>query len=266
MLQTMEGVKHLIYFFGLLLFQDVYCNTVSFLEDGKIVGGYKTTISQYPYQVLVLMQVDKQMYQCGGSIISKQVILTAAHCLYQIDKAFVRAGLTNQGEKQPFMGVKNFTCHPNYNPNTTDYDVGLIELTEPLVLDGFTKKTIRLTKSGTQIPPGTKLTLTGWGTTSEGGAVSDNLETVEVSMTSDTECRKVYGDTVTERMFCAGVPDGGKDSCQGDSGGPVVLSSSKIQVGIVSHGYGCARPGVPGVYTNVASPGIRDWIQRLTGI
>ncbi|VVC91714.1 unnamed protein product [Leptidea sinapis] len=87
----MEGVKHLIYFFGLLLFQDVYCNTVSFLEDGKIVGGYKTTISQYPYQVLVLMQVDKQMYQCGGSIISKQVILTAAHY-----KAFVRAGLTNQ--------------------------------------------------------------------------------------------------------------------------------------------------------------------------
>jgi len=53
-------------------------------------------------------------------------------------------------------------------------------------------------------------------------------------------------------MFCAGLTAGGKDSCQGDSGGPIV-SSSKVLIGTVSWGEGCAAANSPGVYARVAS-------------
>lgn len=49
-------------------------------------------------------------------------------------------------------------------------------------------------------------------------------------------------------MFCAGTL--GKDSCKGDSGGPVVLNGK--QIGVVSFGYGCAKPKFYGIYTKVA--------------
>ncbi|WP_414731049.1 trypsin-like serine protease, partial [Vibrio vulnificus] len=74
---------------------------------------------------------------------------------------------------------------------------------------------------------------------------------VDVPVVSNDECRRAYR-SLTNRMFCAGVPQGGKDACQGDSGGPAVIKPDGIQVGVVSYGIGCARKGYPGVYTNVA--------------
>jgi len=51
-------------------------------------------------------------------------------------------------------------------------------------------------------------------------------------------------------MFCAGLTEGGKDACEGDSGGPIV-DNSKVLIGIVSWGVGCAEPATPGVYSRV---------------
>jgi len=66
-------------------------------------------------------------------------------------------------------------------------------------------------------------------------------------------------------MFCAGEPQGGKDSCQGDSGGPVTYydstTNSFIEVGLVSWGNGCAEAGYPGVYSRISS--YINWISTL---
>ena len=94
----------------------------------------------------------------------------------------------------------------------------------------------------------------GHGTTSSGGAASNNLLRVEVSYVTTSECTSTYsydnGD-ITGNMMCA--TDGGKDSCQGDSGGPLYDEVANTLVGIVSWGIGCADPSFPGVYSRVSA-------------
>lgn len=106
-------------------------------------------------------------------------------------------------------------------------------------------------------------TVTGWGTKTENGGVASVLNVVNVPILDHNSCENAYGKgKITSRMLCAGFTSGGKDACQGDSGGPLALGN--VLVGIVSWGYGCARPDYPGVYTNVAS--VRGYIREITGI
>ncbi|GLH05764.1 Trypsin-7 [Gryllus bimaculatus] len=102
---------------------------------------------------------------------------------------------------------------------------------------------------------GARAVAAGWGTTSQGGAVSPVLREVEVPVMSNDECRRTgYGARrITDNMLCAGYPEGRKDSCQGDSGGPLHVPMDKLMciAGVVSWGDGCARPNYPGVYTRV---------------
>ena len=83
---------------------------------------------------------------------------------------------------------------------------------------------------------------------------------------SREECRKMYATiNVTENMMCAGHREGGKDACGGDSGGPLVCRDAETrwwQYGVVSFGDGCARPGYPGIYTDVFK--FLPWITEKT--
>lgn len=87
---------------------------------------------------------------------------------------------------------------------------------------------------------------------------------VSVPIVSKSECGDAYKymNEITDRMLCAGYTSGGKDACQGDSGGP--LTGDGILYGLVSWGYGCAKPNYPGVYTNVAN--LRSWIKAHSGV
>ena len=107
------------------------------------------------------------------------------------------------------------------------------------------------------------MTVVGNGNTEEGGDQSDVLLEADVPAVSTDACNGPYnGDIVDEVMFCAGGK--GKDSCQGDSGGPIVIKhgNAHSQVGVVSWGEGCNRPGIPGVYARVSS--VMSWIAHVT--
>ena len=111
---------------------------------------------------------------------------------------------------------------------------------------------------------GTAVVVTGWGTLSAGGQSPSQLQQVQVNIVGHQECNGNYRAVggVTDRMICAGVPQGGKDACQRDSGGP--LGAYGRLVGVVSWGIGCARQEYPGVYSDVAN--LRNWVQAVTGI
>lgn len=91
------------------------------------------------------------------------------------------------------------------------------------------------------------------------GQLSHELIALNVPIVSNTICESVYKPSPSK--MCAGFMEGKKDACVGDSGGPLALDGTLV--GIVSYGFGCAVPGEPGVYTNVAV--VHEWIEKIVG-
>merc|ERR1711997_649070 len=149
-------------------------------------------------------------------------------------------------------------------PRPLFHDACLLKMKEPFEWTEFVQP-IALPAVMQDTAAGSMVTVTGWGTTSEGALGLPNvLHKVSVPVVSDEDCNASYGASgyaVADSMICAGLPEGGKDSCQGDSGGPFFSNESpetRELLGIVSWGIGCARAGYPGVYTEVSH--FVEWI------
>ena len=152
--------------------------------------------------------------------------------------------------------------HEDYHAFTTSNDLSLLQFSSPLTFNDFVQP-IALPEAG-HTATGDCI-VSGWGTLTEGGNTPTVLMKVTVPVVTDEECRDAYGESkVEDSMICAGLTEGGKDSCQGDSGGPFVCSDtgSSYLAGVVSWGYGCARPAYPGVYAEVSY--FVDWIMTNT--
>ncbi|XP_075763037.1 trypsin-like [Pelodiscus sinensis] len=232
------------------------------LQGGeRIVPGGKPCIpGSRPYQVAL---VKDGHIHCGGSLVEKKWVLTAAHCNKDLGSVRVHLGdydlQTYEGTEQ-FRRVKNIIVHPEYNRRPRDNDFMLLELDEPAELNSNVK-TIGL---ATQCPaPGTKCTVSGWGTvTTPELKLTPILQCADIYSISEDRCKESYKDLITENMLCAGVEEGGRSSCEGDSGGPLVCNG--MLHGVVSWGTAvCAQRGYPGVYANVckAVQWVRDTIR-----
>ncbi|XP_046967303.1 trypsin-1-like [Vanessa cardui] len=238
----------------------------------RIVGGYETKKLEIPW-IVVLMYNGR--FYCGGSMINDLYVLTAAHCTsgFRKEKMSVRflehdRSVANE-TKTIDRKVAAIIRHLRYDPGTYDNDIALLKLDKRVDLSTALKsarvdeveedqdtgiRPVCLPAAGDSYSNYTGL-VAGWGTTEEGGSVSNTLQEVRVPIISNAECRKTaYKQRITENMLCAGEEQGGRDACQGDSGGPlhVINSNDKYQiVGVVSWGEGCARPNRPGVYSRV---------------
>ncbi|CAG2122161.1 unnamed protein product, partial [Medioppia subpectinata] len=152
-----------------------------------------------------------------------------------------------------------------YNTQTIDNDIAIIQLSRRLVLGRLNSGSICLPTKSNRLSVGDALTVMGWGVT-DTATHSSLLRTVNIPMISLNKCRKQYKHLpkvykITDNMICAGFASGGKDACSGDSGGPLVKcfdGNTYVLMGIVSKGFGCGRPEKAGVYTNVAN--YVDWI------
>nr|AAB69653.1 trypsinogen 1 [Boltenia villosa] len=226
----------------------------------KIVGGEQAG-QAIPYQAR--LQYSAGSIRCGGSLISETYVLCAAHCqgsAVQWNTWKIVLGLYQASNADNEAGVQTFnvnaqTPNSDYDSATTDNDVMLLRLDESATLTSSVALVSLPTQStSTSFPEeDTACTVSGWGTTSSGGTISDYLMKVEVNVVDQDECGNRYG-SLTGGMMCLAAS--GKDSCQGDSGGPAVCNG--VQYGIVSWGAGCASVLSPGVYTRVAV--FRTWI------
>uniref|UniRef100_A0A3P9DSL3 Transmembrane protease serine 4-like n=1 Tax=Maylandia zebra TaxID=106582 RepID=A0A3P9DSL3_9CICH len=230
--------------------------------DDRIVGGTDTSIDHWPWQVS--LQRSGQ-HTCGGSLVSPRWVVTAAHCFTGSNKELRQWAVVSGQTSIITLGgssVDRVIVNADYNAETNDYDIALMRLTRPITVSDV-RRPVCLPPKDYSITAETYMTVTGWGYRRENGAVADILQEAKIPLIAQSVCSSptVYGSIITNRMLCAGFPEGKVDACQGDSGGPLVhiSDSSWNLVGVVSWGVGCARKGKPGVYTNVEV--MLNWIQ-----
>ncbi|KXJ71916.1 hypothetical protein RP20_CCG019308 [Aedes albopictus] len=231
-------------------------------SSGRIVGGYEVDIADVPFQVS--LQHDFGHF-CGGSIISRKWVLTAAHCAASSEdpRMSLRVGSSLHSQGGQLVSVKRVVQHPEYDYSNVDYDFALLELTEELELNEDLYA-VELPEQDEPVQDGSCLQVSGWGNTQSALETGAELRAAYVPAVNQEKCVEAYASfgEITPRMLCAGFDKGGKDACQGDSGGPLV-EGSKL-VGVVSWGKGCAEEGYPGVYSRVAT--VREWIKETSGV
>ncbi|XP_050682849.1 trypsin-7-like [Leptidea sinapis] len=238
--------------------------------DQRIIGGYQTTIEKFPYQAWLIVVSEKSYYrECGGSVLNEKYVLTSAVCGQGYlwgDSVYARCGFTNGAEStenSPYIKGQLKT-HPKFNPNTMDYDCGVVELEENLKLNGKTIAPVTLAKVGTELKAGTKLVVAGWGYTNNKGDYSQNLQAAKVVVQRYGICIR-YAKDLTMRMGC--VEGQGENPCTGDFGGALVMEDTKEQVGIASFASIKGRcDKYPVVFTNTTNGEIRDWIKKVSGV
>merc|ERR1712192_248299 len=195
----------------------------------KIVGGQETEVNEWPWQVGMVWSGSSSVF-CGATVISDEWILTAAHCT---DGTGANEIQVLMGEHDYWdgsetnmvrMDIAEIVNHEDYNSNTVDNDFALLKMANKI--DWAANPNIRpacLPSAGSGDYDQWMSTVTGWGTTSSGGSVSNVLLEVDVKVISNSECNNAYGG-ITNNMLCAADAsgNGGSDACQGDSGGPLV--------------------------------------------
>jgi trypsin len=183
----------------------------------KIVGGKVIPLSDAPYQVSIQY---KSRHDCGGSIISPNFIITAAHCVFlkPTKDLSVRVGTDTVEKGGEVYTVKRIRNHPRFNPFTFNFDFALLELSMDITMQPGISEMIKLSSKDDEAGDGTDALVSGWGRTQKADEPRDVLRGVIVPLVSQKECKKAYDKIagITNQMICAGdLTKGGRDSCQG---------------------------------------------------
>lgn len=247
------------------------------VRRSRIVGGRDAYDGEFPW--IVSLRINGQ-HECGGTIIGKRWILTAAHCLQRatLRNLRVRVGeyhlyQAELGHSSLDLAPEKLLLHPMFGqPKRLSNDIGLLRLASDIPLGEFAVPACLPSASDRSLyASGKNGTVAGWGYVRElrldsfkddslSTYMTDVLQKVEVQLMSNGQCNGLYIEAkksirVAREQLCAGHKEGKKDACTGDSGGPlmVLADNTYVVIGVVSGGIGCARPLLPGLYTRITS-------------
>nr|XP_026492365.1 serine protease persephone-like isoform X2 [Vanessa tameamea] len=241
-----------------------------------IIGGELANLGEFPHMVaLGYKMTDEYKFLCGGTLVSKTFVITAAHCIDNLERikpSIVRMGVIeiggNEFNKETDIRIEEIIKHPAYARSAKYHDLALLRLERPIEVSPNLNAICLYTN---EKDPTIALTLTGWGTTSASRDLkSSKLLKADVFVVPTNVCKRSYQNwlklprEITDEQICAGDPNGLQDACQGDSGGPMQgLTDSDGYyrlVGVISFGRGCGSTE-PGVYTRIVK--YLDWIESV---
>jgi secreted trypsin-like serine protease len=232
---------------------------------------------RFPLFLLVSLQFNNAHF-CGGTLIAKDVVLTAAHCLgYASFQAVIgRHDLTNKSIGDQ-VDVARIVVHPEWDNVSFENDFALLVLARTATASDA--QLAKLNNNEGYPASGTTAHVMGWGDLEEDTdkyKSSNVLMMVDTQVLTNQECREAdgkldgfngsYEDFIFPDMICTLSKK--QNACKGDSGGPLVVRGSSasmdVEIGIVSWSmpFGCATKTFPVVYSRVSNA--YDWIKQNT--
>jgi len=273
-------------------------------DETRIIGGIDLKDGDHPWLVSLTAEIPTKTFlgitisstkmHCGGTLIKRRWILTAAHCFVNEkigakarDPKYWTARLGDVDRESGFFeGIADFfgdiihydkwrtweiegeklIIYPGYDADDHwKNDIALMRLKEAVPLEEVLVGQVSLPAQGDSLypMPGESCLAIGWGCKKEGQKVADVAQKVQLVSLSPERCRSIWGVGMETRL-CAGEVNLNKGICSGDSGGPLMCKRNEIwyQAGISSFAH-AKKPGdYPGVFTRVSS--YRSWIEVNT--
>ncbi|KAK7582236.1 hypothetical protein V9T40_013681 [Parthenolecanium corni] len=244
--------------------------------SGRISGGTETVLGEFPWMVVILeRENNKEKVKCGASLVSTNLVLTAAHCVQgrNLSSFIIRAGEYNldlASEQLPHQDrdIKNISMHHAFFREHLLNDLAIIEVTEPFQYSSNVAPICLPLKKSPYSPEDTSVydlsrcVATGWGSKDSDDPIGRNtLGKIEMKIIPSDQCvtmlrRSPLGPqfTLHPSFICAmGKP--GTDTCKGDGGGPLVCPlrsnpNKYVQVGVIAGGLKCTSP-FPSLYASL---------------
>ena len=248
---------------------------------GSVIGGHNATIAQYPALAYIEGVQATAGYACTGTVVAPRVILTAGHCVEDIESS----SIVEPGEIAVATGVSNLTkipqanisevvqvlAYPNFDPTRLQGDAGLLILAAPVAAPPIALAT---GADAALYEAGDELTIAGWGIDDRNtGHAPNQLQAAQVPVEEAARCKRgtkrFYPFFDPTRQVCAlDIPGFKITTCHGDSGGPAIATradGTPVEIGVTSLGDGSCNPSSPGVFTRVdqISTWVQSWINAV---